>query len=110
MRSNFIDIMPPKLRRLLKKLGADISIARKKRRLSIDMMCERTGIAKQTYQRVEKGDPTVSFGALAMCLFALGEEKRIGDLMDVSVDDTGLLLDRDSLPKRIRKPREVKGS
>ena len=102
MRSKYIDVMSPKLKKILKKLGADISIARRKRSLSIDMMCQRTCVSKQTYLRIESGEPSVSLGALAMTLFALGEEERLSNLIDVATDDTGLLLDIESLPKRIR--------
>jgi transcriptional regulator with XRE-family HTH domain len=90
---------------MLKKLGSDISIARRKRNLSVEMMCERAVISKQTFQRVESGDPSVSLGALAMCLFALGEEHKLQDLLDVASDDTGLLSDIENLPKRIHRPK-----
>ena len=66
------------------------------------MMCQRTCVSKQTYLRIESGEPSVSLGALAMTLFALGEEERLSNLIDVATDDTGLLLDIESLPKRIR--------
>lgn len=56
MRSAVLDILPPKLRRTLKKFGADLSIARRKRQLTISMMCERLGVSKATYQRVEEGE------------------------------------------------------
>ena len=35
-------------------------------------MAERIGVHKNTYLKVEKGDPTVSFGIYAMALFVLG--------------------------------------
>ena len=49
----------------------------------------------------------MSIGALAMALLALGELGRLEDLLDVSRDETGLLLALDDLPRRIRrrKPR-----
>lgn len=100
--SKYIDVMSPKLKKILKTLGSDISIARRKRSLSVDLMCQRTCISKQTYLRIESGDPSVSLGALAMTLFALGEEDRLSSLIDVATDDTGLLLDIENLPKRIR--------
>lgn len=102
MRSKYTDVMSPKLKRILKKLGSDISISRRKRSLSVDLMCQRASISKQTYQRIESGDPSVSLGALAMALFAMGEEARLLNLLDVATDDTGLLLDIEALPKRIR--------
>ena len=100
------NVMPLRLRRALSKLGADLAIARRKRKLTVEMMAERIGIAKATYQRVEKGDPTVSMGAYAMALFVLGLAKDLGDLADARSDDTGLLLDVEHLPKRVRVKKE----
>ena len=108
MRSNVADIMPLKVRRALKKLGADIDVARRKRQLTVDMMTERTGVARSTYQRVAKGDPAVSFGVYAMCLFVLGFEG-LGDLADARTDDVGLLLEQQRLPQRVRVKKEEGG-
>jgi len=66
------------------------------------MMAERTGLAKSTYARVEKGDPAVAMGAYAMALFVLGFGEALGDLTDARKDDVGLLLDEERLPKRVR--------
>ena len=99
-------IMPLSLKRAIKKLGHDINTARRKRQLTITMMTERAGISKPTYLRVEKGDPNVSFGIYCMVLFALGEADRIKDLLDVSRDKTGLLLDEARLPKRVRAKKQ----
>ena len=102
MRSAVHEILPLKVRRSLIKLGQDISIARRKRQLSVAMMTERLGISKSTYMRIEKGDPSVIFGAYAMALFVLGFGDILGNLIDQSRDDQGLLLDIERLPKRIR--------
>ena len=56
MRSGFKELMPLPVKRGLKKLGGDINAARRKRRLSVAMMLERTGLSKATYFRVEQGD------------------------------------------------------
>lgn len=103
MQPLYQDIMPPKLIKKLKTLGQNISIARRKRLLTIGMMCERACISKQTYMKLEKGDPSVSLGAFAMVLFALSEENRIEELLDVSVDEIGLMLDISKLPKRVHR-------
>lgn len=105
MRSGIANTMPTKVKRELTKLGNDIAIARKKRRLTVDMMLERTSLSKQTYQRIEKGDPSASIGAYAMCLFALGFSDSFGAIADVKEDDTGLMLERERLPKRVRIPK-----
>ncbi len=59
MRSAVIDILPSQVRRSLKKFGTDLSIARRKRRLTTTMMAERLGVSRATYARMEKGDPTI---------------------------------------------------
>ena len=102
MKSAVTDTLPPKIRRSLVKLGIDIATARKKRNLTTAMMAERLGVAKSTYLRVEKGDPTVSMGVYAMALFVLGFGDALGDIVDPRRDDQGLLLDAERLPKRIR--------
>ncbi len=106
MRSAVGDILPPSVRRSLSKLGSDLSIARRKRRLTVAMMCERLGVSRSTWQRMEKGDATVSMGAYAQALFVLGFGTPLGDLADQLADEAGLLLDAERLPKRIVPPRE----
>jgi DNA-binding XRE family transcriptional regulator len=106
MRSSVHDILPPKVRRSLKKFGADLALARRKRHVTTAMMSERLGVAKSTYVRVEKGDPTVSMGVYAMALFVLGFGDAFGDLVDASRDEQGLLLDEQRVPKRVRPKRE----
>ena len=84
------------------KLGHDIGIARRKRRLTVEMMAERMGVSKPTYFRVVRGDPTVGLGMFAMALFVLGLGSPLGDLVDASRDDQALVLDIERLPKRVR--------
>jgi len=96
MRSNVSDVLPPAVKRSLTKFGGDLAIARRKR------VAERMGVAKNTYLRAEKGDPKVGLGVYAMALFVLGFGSPLGALIDVSRDDTGLLLDEERLPKRVR--------
>ena len=106
MRSSVYDVLPPKIRRSLTKFGADIALARRKRNLTISMMCERLGVAKATYLRLEKGNPSVSLGVYAMALFTLGFGDAFSDLVDPRRDDQGLILDEHRLPKRIRVKKE----
>lgn len=107
MRSAVTDILPTKIRRGLKKFGEDLSLARRKRRLTVAMMAERVAVAETTYLRAEKGDPKVSLGVYAMALFVLGFGNSFADLIDFRKDEQGLLLDIERVPKRVRikKPR-----
>jgi DNA-binding XRE family transcriptional regulator len=102
MRSTVVDTLPPRVKRALSKLGADISLARKRRGITTLMMAIRIGVAKSTYLKIEKGDPTVAMGCYAMTLFVLGFGEALGDILDTRRDDQGLLLDAERLPKRVR--------
>jgi transcriptional regulator with XRE-family HTH domain len=102
MRSTVIDTLPPRVKRALGKLGADIALARKKRSLTTMMMAERLGIAKSTYLKIEKGDPTVAMGAYAMTFFVLGFDGALTEIVDAKHDEQGLLLDAERMPKRVR--------
>ena len=106
MRSAVLDVIPLKVRRSLRTFGADLALARRKRGLTVAMMAERLGVAKSTYVRIEKGDPTVSLGAYAMALFVLGFGDALGTLVHASRDAQGLLLGDEHLPKRVRPKRE----
>ncbi len=92
--------------RALKQLGSDLKMARLKRRISLQDFADRIGVSKRTVIRMEKGDEGVSIGSLAMACLVLGELERITMFMDPGSDDTGLLLDRDNLPKRIDSQRK----
>ena len=105
MRSAIHDVLPAGLRRSLSKFGHDLAVARRKRHLAVSMMAERTGLAKSTYARIEKGDPSVAMGAYAMVLFVLGFGEAFGNLTDARRDEEGLLLDEERLPKRVRIQR-----
>lgn len=103
MRSNVTDILPAKVRRSLRKLGGDLAIARKKRRLTIAMMTERIGVAKATYARMERGDPRVALGAYAMAIFVLGFDERFGAVADHATDEIGMIAEAARLPRRVRR-------
>jgi DNA-binding XRE family transcriptional regulator len=107
MRTSNRDVLPPRLRRVLLKLGSDVALARRKRALTVEMMTERVGVAKATYLKVEKGDPTVSMGVYAMTLFVLGFPDVLANLIDAGRDDTGLLLDTNRVPKRVRVRKQL---
>lgn len=67
------------------------------------MMTERIGISKATYLRVERGDPTVAMGAYAMTMFVLGFGDVLGGLVDRKLDELGLQLDEEHVPRRVRR-------
>ena len=102
MRSPLFERLPSPVLRSIKKLGRDIAVARRKRRLTTAMMAERMSVSRPTYLNVERGDPTVGLGIYAMALFVLGLGSPLGDLVDASRDDQALVLDVERLPERVR--------
>ena len=98
--------LPLHVRRGLASLGRDISTARRMRSITLEGMAERASIARSTYQRIEEGDPSVSFGAYAMVLFVLGLGDRLSQIADPGTDLIALQLSQESLPKRVTKPKK----
>lgn len=99
--------LPLSVREALIKLGGDLSIARRRRRISVQAMAERTFTSRATIGRVERGDPRVSMAVYASVLFALGLADHLVELADPSLDELAgdLDLDVDRLPRRIRGPK-----
>jgi transcriptional regulator with XRE-family HTH domain len=100
-----IPALPVSVNRALRKLGADLSAARRRRRLTMAMVAERALVSRPTIGRVERGDAGVSIGIYATVLFVLGMADRLGDLADPRADATGRMLEDEQLPKRVRPPR-----
>lgn len=97
--------LPIPVRRALRALGADIAAARKRRRITMQLMAERAMTTRQTIARLERGDPSVSLGIVATVLFVLGMADRLRDLIGAPADPFVLDLDEERLPKRVRPPR-----
>jgi transcriptional regulator with XRE-family HTH domain len=77
-------ILLPTAEKVLKELGENIKLARKRRRLTGIQVAERAGIARSTLQLIEKGSPGVAMSAYLQVLFVLGLEK---DLLLVAAND-----------------------
>jgi len=99
---------PAAVRRTLRKLGADIHDARRRRRLPMAVMAERAFTSRSTLQRVEAGDANVSVGIYAAVLQALGLLDGLGAIADIAGDSVGQGLASADLPKRIRLKRAPK--
>lgn len=74
----------PSVSRALAELGENIRLARVRRRLSAALVAERAGMSRPTLRAVERGEPSVTLGAVANVLHTLGLE---GDLARVARDD-----------------------
>lgn len=88
--------------RELKRLGANLSKARRRRRWSQQDMAQQIGASVSTVRRMEAGDPGVSVQHLVSALIAFCEIKQLHSLLDSRRDDVGLLLQDEALPQRVR--------
>ena len=97
--------MYPAQTKLLTAFGERLRLARLRRRLSLESVCERAGISKMTLFRAEQGNPAVALGTYLRILSVLKLE---ADLERVACDDRlGRLLQDSNLPERRhrRKPQ-----
>lgn len=96
----------PAVGRALRKLGEDISLARRARRISVADFASQMGVSRTTLSRLEAGDAGASLNTLAQALFVLGKIDALRDLADQGADDVGLMLMRGGIPKRVRRPKQ----
>lgn len=78
-------IIMPDTQRILEQMGEQIKLARLRRKLSCQLVCERAGISRVSLWAVEKGSASVAMGIYASVLHALGYMDR--DLLFIAQDD-----------------------
>ena len=96
---------PAAVRRALRKLGADIRDARRRRRLPMAVVAERAFTSRSTLQKVEAGDTGVSIGIYAGVLQALGLLDGLALVADIRNDSVGQALAGADLPRHIHLAR-----
>lgn len=74
----------PRFEKLLGEMGENIKLARKRRNLTTVQVSERAGIDRTTLYHIEKGSPSVSFGAYFNVLRVLGLQD---DILKLAADD-----------------------
>ena len=94
--------LPLPVKRALLKLGHDLRDARRRRRIPSAVAAARASVSRMTLLKVEKGDPGVAMGTYATVLFVLGLAERLAEVADPAQDATGLQLEEEHLPQRIR--------
>lgn len=74
----------PKNHQVLKQLGENIKLARKRRNYTQTLISERTGLSRLTIRKIEHGNAKVSLGHYVAVLSVLG---LVEDLAQVASDD-----------------------
>ena len=93
---------PMPVERAIRKLGGDISLARRRRHISQASLAERMGASLSTVRRMEKGDGRIPIHFFARALHVFGEIQALEQLLDTPNDEIGLTLMDERLPKRVR--------
>jgi hypothetical protein len=101
---------PAAVQRALRKLGADIHDARRRRRLPMAIVAERAFTSRSTLQRVGAGDTSVSIGIYAGVLLALSLLDGLAQIADIGNDSVGQALSSADLPRHIHLKRAVRSS
>ncbi|QVQ26048.1 helix-turn-helix domain-containing protein [Achromobacter deleyi] len=103
--------LPSPVERAIRKLGNDISLARRRRHITQTSLAERMGASLSTVRRMEKGDVKVPIHFFARALHVFGEIQALEHLLDTPNDEIGLTLMDEHLPKRVRsKPGNSSGA
>jgi hypothetical protein len=72
--------LPPSISAAIEKLGADLAVARLRRRESLRSWASRLGVSFATLQRLEAGDPAVGIGIVATALWLIQREGALRSL------------------------------
>lgn len=70
----------------LQKLGADLAVARLRRKESLKSWSKRMGVSISTLQRLEAGDPSVSMGILASALWLINRDSALVEIAAPALD------------------------
>ena len=92
-RSAAADRLPPASLDALAKLGADLAVARLRRRESLASWASRMGVTVPTLMNMEAGEPSVSIGIYLTALWLIGKDLSVGDLAAPEHDTGAIELD-----------------
>jgi hypothetical protein len=97
------DWLPPQALAALHELGANLALARVRRKESLRSWSKRIGVSVRTLQRLEDGDPGVGMGVYAAALWLMARVDALPALADPSLDLGALELDVRAARKRLAR-------
>ena len=91
--SNALQQLPPSVTAALVQMGADLAVARMRRKESLKSWAKRIGVSVPTLLRLEAGEASVSLGVLATALWLIGRDGALSTLAAPKEDRGALELD-----------------
>ncbi|BDT66673.1 hypothetical protein os1_08360 [Comamonadaceae bacterium OS-1] len=85
--------LPPATVGALEKLGADLAVARLRRKESLASWATRMGVTVPTLMRMEAGEPGVGIGIYATALWLIGRDGALSELAAPAHDQGAMELD-----------------
>jgi hypothetical protein len=85
--------LPPATAGAIEKLGADLAVARLRRKESLRSWAQRLGVTVPTLQRLEAGDPSVGIGIVATALWLIQRDGELRNLAAPEHDQGAIELD-----------------
>ncbi|MEJ8814200.1 XRE family transcriptional regulator [Variovorax ureilyticus] len=85
-RSDALDNLPSAATAALSRLGADLALARKRRKQSLRNWALRLNVSVPTLVKLEKGDPAVSAGVYATALWMIQRHEALAALAEPRQD------------------------
>ena len=92
-RSAATDRLPPSTLDALGKLGADLAVARLRRKESLASWATRMGVSVPTLMNMEAGEPSVSIGIYLTALWMIGRDSALGELAAPERDTGAIEMD-----------------
>jgi len=85
--------LPPATAGAIEKLGADLAVARLRRKESLRSWAQRLGVTVPTLQRLEAGDPAVGIGIVATALWLIQRDGELRNLAAPEHDQGAIEMD-----------------
>lgn len=89
----------------MRRIGADLATWRRLRRLTAAQVADRAGVSRHTVMRIENG-AGASLESILRVARALGVLDQLIAAVDPYATDIGRLRADESLPQRVRQPRQ----
>lgn len=104
-RSDALERLPSAVSVALARLGADLAVARKRRKQSLRSWALRLNVSVPTLMKLEKGDPAVAMGVYATALWMVQRHDALGALADPRQDVAALESDVRAATRRGARAR-----